>query len=200
MDSKSWLNRMKSRNDMSSRLIHLTRGKNDDEAFENLWKILIDKKIKGSGSGGYVIGATKAVCLQELPLTAIVENLLYEDSLNDKIRYSPFGIRLSKPFVYKKGGRPVIYENSTLMKNYLPESEYWRIVNLNLTDKESCMDWTHEREWRVPDKLRFSYGCIEVIVKNGKYYRKLVERCISEDRMDILTEIRGIVTLNSIRA
>ena len=191
---------MKSRNDMSSRLIHLTRGKNDDEAFENLWKILIDKKIKGSDSGGYVIGATKAVCLQELPLTAIVENLLYEDSLNDKIRYSPFGIRLSKPFVYKKGGRPVIYENSTLMKNYLPESEYWRIVNLNLTDKESCMDWTHEREWRVPDKLRFSYGCIEVIVKNGKYYRKLVERCISEDRMDILTEIRGIVTLNSIRA
>lgn len=191
---------MKSRNDMSSRLIHLTRGKNDDEAFENLWKILIDKKIKGSGSGGYVIGATKAVCLQELPLTAIVENLLYEDSLNDKIRYSPFGIRLSKPFVYKKGGRPVIYENSTLMKNYLPESEYWRIVNLNLTDKESCMDWTHEREWRVPEKLRFSYGCIEVIVKNGKYYRKLVERCISEDRMDILTEIRGIVTLNSIRA
>lgn len=191
---------MKSRNDMSSRLIHLTRGKNDDEAFENLWKILIDKKIKGSGSGGYVIGDTKAVCLQELPLTAIVENLLYEDSLNDKIRYSPFGIRLSKPFVYKKGGRPVIYENSTLMKNYLPESEYWRIVNLNLTDKESCMDWTHEREWRVPDKLRFSYGCIEVIVKNGKYYRKLVERCISEDRMDILTEIRGIVTLNSIRA
>ena len=200
MDSKSWLNRMKSRNDMSSRLIHLTRGKNDDEAFENLWKILIDKKIKGSGSDGYVIGATKAVCLQELPLTAIVENLLYEDSLNDKIRYSPFGIRLSKPFVYKKGGRPVIYENSTLMKNYLPESEYWRIVNLNLTDKESCMDWTHEREWRVPDKLRFSYGCIEVIVKNGKYYRKLVERCISEDRMDILTEIRGIVTLNSIHA
>ena len=189
---------MKSRNDMSSRLIHLTRGKNDDEAFENLWKILIDKKIKGSGSGGYVIGDTKAVCLQELPLTAIVENLLYEDSLNDKIRYSPFGIRLSKPFVYKKGGRPVIYENSTLMKNYLPESEYWRIVNLNLTDKESCMDWTHEREWRVPGELCFEYSQCEIIVPNSKYYKKFVKYCLDKNREDILLKIRGIVVIASV--
>ena len=49
MKRKDWNKRISKRNDMVSRITHLTRGKDSDEAFENLWQILIDKKINGSG-------------------------------------------------------------------------------------------------------------------------------------------------------
>jgi hypothetical protein len=154
--------------------------------------------LDGSGNSGFISGKRKAVCFQELPLSAIAENLMYEKRLNDKIRYSPFGVRFHKGFIYKKGGRPVIYEDKEIMKSLLPNSEYWRIVDLNLSNSNSYVDWTHEREWRVPDELVFDYGNIEIIVKNGEYYRLFVERCIKEERTDILTGIHGIITLDSV--
>ncbi len=198
MDHITWRKRLNNRNDMATRITHLTRGANDREAFEILWKILVDKKLNGSGSDGFINGRRKAVCLQELPLSAIAENLMYEETLSDRKRYSPFGIRFHKAFIYKRGGRPVIYENKELMKSLLPEDEYWRIVDLNLSDNTSYVDWTHEREWRVPDELAFDYRNIEVIVKQDVYYKKLVERCIAEDRTDILVGIHGIITLDSV--
>lgn len=48
MKRKDWNKRISKRNDMVSRITHLTRGKDNDEAFENLWQILIDKKINGN--------------------------------------------------------------------------------------------------------------------------------------------------------
>ena len=196
MNSANWEGRMSYRNDMATRLIHLTRGADEDAAFENLWKILIDKKL--NGGCGFINGDRNAVCFQELPLNALAENLNYEEKLNDKVRYSPFGIRFQKHFIYQQGGRPVIYENTEVAKTILPENEYWRIVDLNLSDKDNYVDWTHEREWRVPDELQFEYKNIEVIVKSGKYYRTLVRRCIERERKDILLGIHGIITLKSI--
>lgn len=198
MNHSDWRKRISKRTDMAARITHLTRGDNSDEAFENLWKILIDKKLIGSGTTGFISGKRKAVCLQELPLSAIAENLMYEKALGGKIRYSPFGVRFHKGFIYRKGGRPVIYEDKDVMKSLLPEDEYWRIVDLKLVDIEAYVDWTHEREWRVPDELEFDYENIEVIVKSGKYYRRLVKRCIEEERTDILIGIHGIITLDSV--
>ena len=199
MDSVNWESRMSCRNDMATRLIHLTRGANsddEDDAFENLWKILIDKKL--NGGCGFINGDRNAVCFQELPLNALTENLNYEKTLNGRVRYSSFGIRFQKRFIYEKGGRPVIYEDNEVAKAMLPENEYWRIVDLNLSNKDHYIDWTHEREWRVPDELQFDYKNIEVIVKNGKYFRLLVQRCIEKERKDILMGIHGIITLSSI--
>ena len=198
MDHTIWRNRLNNRNDMAARITHLTRGNDAEDAFKNLWKILVDKKLNGSGNSGFINGERKAVCLQELPLSAIAENLRYEEILSDKIRYSSFGVRFHKMFIYNKGGRPVIYENKEIMKKLLPENEYWRIVDLDLTDSKSFVDWTHEREWRVPGELSFSYNNIEVIVKDSSYYRKLVEQCIKTKRTDILVNIRGIITLDSV--
>ena len=198
MNRDDWGKRIRSRADMASRLAHLTKGKSDKQAYDNLWIILTECKLRGSGNSGFINGKQKAVCLQELPLSAIAENLLYEDELNSKIRYSPFGIRFTKQFIYKHGGRPVIYEDKNLMKKMLPEDEYWRIVDLDLNNPEAFVDWTHEREWRVPGDLKFKYSDIEIIVKNGLYYRKLINRCIEEERLDILRDIHGIITLNSV--
>ena len=149
-------------------------------------------------NSGFINGERKAVCLQELPLGAIAENLRYVETLSDKIRYSPFGVRFHKSFIYNKGGRHVIYENKEIMKKLLQENEYWRIVDLDLTDPKTIVDWTHEREWRVPEELSFGYSNIEVIVKDSGYYRKLVKRCIETERTDILVGIHGIITLDSV--
>lgn len=191
MDNKNWTKRFKYRVDLSSRVTHLTKGGTDDEAFDNLINILKERRIRGSNtSSSFINGKIPAVCLQEAPLIAIAENLQYEEKLrkeeNHKIRYLGFGIIFQKHFIYQKNGRPVIYDDTNQAKEYLPESERWRIVRLDLSDKKHIIDWTHEREWRVPEELLFDYSQCEIIVPSSKYYRKFVEYCLKNNREDIL--------------
>lgn len=80
----------------------------------------------------------------------------------------------------------------------MPESEWWRIVRLDLSDKEHIIDWTHEREWRVPEELCFDYSQCEIIVPSSKYYHKFVKYCLEKNREDILLKIRGIVVMASV--
>ncbi|MBU5469805.1 DUF2971 domain-containing protein [Falcatimonas sp. MSJ-15] len=203
MEFNEWRNRYKNRNDISSRLTHLTKADTVDGAFQTLLKILEDKVVIGSTTEkGFIIGDTPAVCLQEAPLNAIAENLLYEKKLREdekgKVRYNAFGIRFNKVWIYKMGGRPVIYEEKELMKSILPKDEYWRIVNYDLNNREYMIDWTHEREWRVPGNIEFNYKDIEVLVPSNKYYKKFIEYCIKNEKLDMLQEINGIVVLNTI--
>lgn len=203
MDEKNWRKRFKYRVDLSSRVTHLTKGETAEEAFRNLINILEERRIRGSKtSSGFICGKTPAVCLQEAPLTAIAENLQYEEKLrkeeNHKVRYLGFGIRFQKNFIYKKNGRPVVYDETNRAKEYLPENEWWRIVKLDLSNKEHIIDWTHEREWRVPGELCFEYSQCEIIVPNSKYYKKFVKYCLDKNREDILLKIRGIVVIASV--
>ncbi|WP_329773387.1 hypothetical protein [Catenibacterium mitsuokai] len=101
-------------------------------------------------------------------------------------------------FIYQKNGRPVIYDDTNQAKEYLPESEWWRIVRLDLSDKKHIIDWTHEREWRVPEELLFDYSQCEIIVPSSKYYRKFVEYCLKNNREEISLEIQGIVVMASV--
>lgn len=170
-----------------------------DEYFYNI-RSLLEKIINYYNVGtDYCNGA---VCLQEAPLTAIAENLQYEEKLrkeeNHKVRYLGFGIRFQKNFIYKKNGRPVIYDETNRVKEYLPENEWWRIVKLDLSNKEHIIDWTHEREWRVPGELCFEYSQCEIIVPNSKYYKKFVKYCLGKNREDILLKIRGVVVMASV--
>lgn len=108
--------------DLSSRITHLTKGGNEDEAFDNLINILEEKRIKGSTrKNGFICGEIPAGCLQDAPLSAIAENLQYEEVLrkeeNQKIRYLGFGVRFQKDFIYQQGGRPVIYDDKDGQKN-----------------------------------------------------------------------------------
>lgn len=203
MNFNEWRNRYKNRNDISSRLTHLTKGNSSEEAFKTLLKILEERTVVGSTTEtGFIIGRKSAVCLQEAPLNAIAENLLYEKELreksDDKVRYSAFGLRFNKAWIYKKGGRPVIYEARDLMKSILPSDEYWRIVNYDLSDNQYMVDWTHEREWRVPGDIQFEYKNVEIIVESNTYYQKFVEYCIQKEKLEMLRQINGIVVLDTI--
>lgn len=108
VNRKEWRKRFKYRMDLSSRLTHLTKGVDKDDAFNNLINILEEKKIRGSTKKkGFICGEISAVCLQDAPLFAIAENLQYEEVLrkeeNQKVRYYGFGIRFQKDFIYQQG-------------------------------------------------------------------------------------------------
>jgi len=197
MDYLAWRNRITNRTDMAARITHLTKGSNDEKAFDSLWKILVEKRLIGSGKGGFVVGTERAVCFQEVPLAGIAENLAYEDEMSDRLRYSWFGLRFNKIRMYEAGARPVIYGKTEDLKAILSSIEFWRIVNLNL-DRTSIIDWSHEREWRIKGDYLFEYDDIEILVKDDHYYRKLIEKCIDEERTDIILQSHGIVSLNSI--
>lgn len=203
MEFSKWKTRIIHRDDMSSRVTHLTKGNTDGEAFDKLMKILSERKIKGGT--GFVNNKVPVVCLQDAPLSAIAENLLCENLIKNKgqvnkNRYLAFGLRFTKVYIYKYGGRPVIYGDSDELKSFIKENEWWRIVDMNLSNKKKITDWSHEREWRVKGDLSFKYNQTEIIVPSSKYYKKFVEFCIQKNKIEILKEIRGIITLNSIYA
>lgn len=201
MEFSDWRGRIIHRNDITSRITHLTNGNTDDEAFDNLLSILNKKKI--NGGHGFVNGNDAVVCLQEAPLGSIAENLIYEKMLRDInntniCRYRAFGLRFTKIYVYRHGGRPVIYGQSSELKQILPKDEWWRIVDLQLESPDNIIDWSHEREWRIKGDLEFRYDQTEVIVPSRTYYKKFVEYCLKKEKQKMLTEINGIITLDSI--
>ena len=201
MEFSGWRERITHRNDITSRITHLTNGQTADEAFENLLSMLTNKKI--NGGHGFINGDDAVVCLQEAPLNSISENLLYERMLRDAngtdhYRYRAFGLRFAKMFVYRKGGRPVIYGKASELRKILPKNEWWRIVDLQLESKDNIIDWSHEREWRIKGDLEFKYNQTEVIVPSRTYYKKFVQYCLEKNRQDMLLEINGIITLDSI--
>lgn len=191
------------RSDLSQYLVHLTKGntfKNTTPA-DVLFKILKDKRLIGSTTEtGFICGSTPAVCFQDAPLLSVGQNVWYEDRKREqedqqKIRYNACGLMFRKRFVYGKGGRPVIYDRTEEAKSYIKESDWWRIVKLDLSDSKNIVDWTHEREWRAPGNLDFELENVAIIVPNDTYYRTFVELCLASD-IKILEKINGIVNFS----
>lgn len=79
----------------------------------------------------------------------------------------------------------------------MPDSEWWRIVNFSLVDENKIIDWTHEREWRVPGDFTFEIKEASIIVNDANDYRELISKCCAFE-YNILREIQGIVTLTNI--
>lgn len=197
---EDWKKRIAERNDMSTSLIHLTRENSTQSVVNVLYNILKDKKIKGSTTGsGFIIGSEKAVCFQDAPLYSICQNTFFEQKKmeqdkNYKLRYRALGLLFDKQYAYKKGARPVIYEKTEIAKTFLPSSEHWRIVNFNLENDSSIIDWTHEREWRVKGDFEFELSDVTIIVIRQNHIKELISK-FKDDGIDLMNEIKGIVTL-----
>ncbi|WP_046180376.1 hypothetical protein [Domibacillus tundrae] len=198
-----WKNRHQSRSDMSVFLTHLTRSVFDKDgniavpAVDILIKILTEEKLIGSNNAGFISGHEKAVCFQDVPLYGVSQNVRHEElnktKLGNKVRYQGYGIALPKPYVFKRGGRPVIYEQKSLGIINYPD-DLWRVVTYDLSDKNNIIDWTHEREWRVKGDFTFDIKSAYVILPNQKIYKEFVKKVPKQ----ILEDIRGITILNSI--
>jgi len=198
-NTSSWLKRMRLRSDMSAYVTHLTR-ENEDlnmRGVNVLIKILKEKKLKGSNNNGFISGSDTAVCFQDAPLHGITQNLIHEqfnrEELGGKIRYRPYGICFRKEYVFRKGGRPVIYEQREFAKQNF-KNELWRVVTFDLSSNDKVIDWTHEREWRVKGDFTFELKNATVVVTNKNAYKKFIKRV---DK-DILNEIAGIIVLDPI--
>lgn len=205
-DSKKWHERSFLRTDMSLSLVHLTRpitiNRTEYSPVDILLKILKEQKLIGSTNyPGYIIGSTRAVCFQETSLISVAQSLYYEKRERDRgyskeVRYSGVGLSFYKRYIYQKGGRPVFYEK-TENRNILQPSEWWRLVDFNHENEKDITDWTHEREWRVPNDFTFKREHASIIVQGRNDYQELISKCHPYE-CDILKEIRGIVTLNDI--
>ena len=208
MEILEWKERISRRSDFTSGLVHLTKGNTiDGECFSSLdilMKVLKERKLIGSTTAsGYICGSIPAVCFQDIPLFSIAENILYEQKLKKEkkasvTRYSGFGLRFSKEFIFRKGGRPVIYDIKKDAKKYLDGENYWRIVNFDLSDDKNFIDWTHEREWRIPGDLEFKLSDVEVLVHNTQSYKKFIKKCRDYKDCDILYEVKSIINMPSI--
>lgn len=204
MDLKEWKKRIAERNDITSYLIHLTKPYDNGivkmNTHEVLIKILKEKNLIGSTTqSGFVVGDRKAVCFQESPLYSLTQNIYFEQKLREeeklkKIRYVGCGLLFEKVFIYENEGRPVIYDRKEEAKEYLPKDQWWRIVNLDLSNKEKIIDWTHEREWRVPDELKFELSDVSIIVPNAKGFTKIINECKKEG-IDLINDARSIINL-----
>jgi hypothetical protein len=66
------------------------------------------------------------------------------------MRYKPFGVMVSKSWLFSQGGRPVIYQPDEEFE-LLHESQRFRHVRYepNAPSPDRRVDFTWEREWRI---------------------------------------------------
>ena len=72
----------------------------------------------------------------------------------------------------------MIYEQKSIAKQMLNPDEHWRIVNLDLSNDDSFCDWTHEREWRIPDEFTFELDKATVVLPNHTKFKRFINKCL----------------------
>ena len=175
------------RDDLSHNLVHLLKGDTSADVLATFDKILADQALLGGTED--IKGNWPCVCFTETPLS----HLAYALSLRDVhgIRYFPAGIMVSKPWLFSKGGRPVIYQPDADYTS-LPEELQYRHVRYELDDTNT-VDWTWEREWRIKcDRLDFTPEEVTLICPTRKWVDRLVDA--HTERIRGAAMRRGMVT------
>ena len=110
------------------------------------------------------------VCFTECPWNSLLAHTK---------RYSSYGIGFTKAFIFKKKGSPALYLRVNIFKKYRKrkkmskeEKEWWVFATpfspsyRNKYEKGllKTVDYTHEREWRLPKDLTFEYADIAFII------------------------------------
>lgn len=164
------------RDDITNNLIHLTKGisadvtSQRDEAFKNFQSIVAQQTL--IGGTGYIRGSFKCVCFSEAPIGKLSHILAAARSGN--IKYQPFGVMVSKTWLFEKGGRPAIYGPSREFDE-LPDHMRYRHVRFSLGEYEVDHSW--EREWRIKiDALVISPEEVTLVVPDRKSKEMAVQK------------------------
>lgn len=133
-------------------------------AYEKLVSILTSKKIIASTLPW---NKKNAVCLTECPWTSLLAHAN---------NYSPYGIGFNKAFIFGTGGAPAFYVRADYFDKqqwadhiYTFVTPFWppyRPKSKNKLKSFKNIDYTHEREWRVPHDLTFEYDDVDFVVVN----------------------------------
>jgi hypothetical protein len=114
-----------------------------------LTKILIEESLRGSSQK--IRGNYECICFTESPISELVAMLSMSklaSNSSEHTRYEPYGIAVTKEWLFAKGGRPVIYQPDAEF-NLLSEDLQYRHVHY---DPVRGIDFTWEREWRIQAK------------------------------------------------
>lgn len=159
---------MCNRADISPYLIHFTKGNDLNDALGNLLSILSSQKILGSNN--MIRGEFNCVCFSESPIESIPQGLINADNYS---KYSPFGILVSKEWLFHQGGRPVIYQPVEEYEQ-LSDNNRWRHVTYNPTCNPP-VDFTWEREWRIQtNELHINPEYCSIVVPDRSWVEHLM--------------------------
>ena len=152
------------RDDLTNNLVHLTKGIGDDsskhreEALLTFDTIVSERRLLGNT--GFIKGGYRCVCFSEAPIGKL--SYLIASGADEKFKYQPYGIMVSKKWLFEKGGRPVIYGPANEFDE-LPERFRYRHVRMHLG--EYTIDHSWEREWRLrTNVLEFASEEVTLVV------------------------------------
>lgn len=150
------------RDDLSDRLVHLTKGNTEKEASERFLSILRDKALLGGT--GVIRDGYRCVCFSEAPI-AKLGAILAQPSIHGML-YAPFGVMLAKTTLFAAGGRPVIYQPESEFE-LLHESQRYRHKDY---EPGKGPDFTWEREWRVlAERFPLDPAAVTLFVPNRRW-------------------------------
>lgn len=145
---------------------------------------------------------SNAVCLTECPWGSLLDHAK---------RYSAYGIGFTKEFIFSKSGGPAYYVRADLYQQHGLSEElhpfatpFWpsyRPENLknNGILKNKDIDYSHEREWRVPSDLEFTLDDVKfVVVKSYEdmaKFPKILKDEIGRSKFLIMDNYREVVKL-----
>jgi hypothetical protein len=140
------------RPDLSDYVAHFTKGA---DPVANLVSMLTSKQINASIPP---FAKNPCVCLTECPWSSLLDHAS---------RYAPYGIGFHKAHIFACGGGPVYYvradhwkkqkwhsDVSTFVTPFWPEYRPEKYKTPQFL-KGKTIDYSHEREWRVPHDLKF---------------------------------------------
>lgn len=142
-------------------LAHFTSGNN---ACDALISILRDRTIR---AGELPWTGRPAVCFTECPWASLIGHAQ---------RYSPYGLGFGKQHVFAAGGGPAYYvradhfQEQRWADNVYPfVTPFWpgyRPERLRTNEylRGQTVDYSHEREWRVPHDFTFDPARLEFVV------------------------------------
>jgi hypothetical protein len=169
---------LKNRPDFSSYLAHFTSdreplGLKDANNPANGFARLIAGQRLGSILRSQVIRAStmpwtnrRAVCFTECPWSSLL------DHAN---QYSPFGVGFEKPHVFAVEGGPVYYVRADHFEKQRWEPDLYTFVTPFWPEYRPrgineprhpgrTVDYSHEREWRVPHDFTFELNQVKFVI------------------------------------
>jgi len=173
------------RDDLSTFLVHLTKGSDGKSAGNNLENILNTRIIEARNPKGLCwnwpdyLDSAKSVCFTETPLNYL--RYLFDIEGRD-INLEPYGLVFSKTFLLGKGANPVFYINTfdkeesrtelrtviaRIINNHQNKEDMKEIVAYfdtygKIANTDKIRDFYWEREWRYRGDLFFDYKDIIV--------------------------------------
>ena len=156
------------RDDLSDKLIHLTRGATYSDAAKVFSAILEEKRLVGGT--GRIEGGFPCVCFSEAPIGQL--SRILANRMAHEMRYMPFGVMVNKEWLFDRGGRPVIYQPDAEFELLHDDHKYRHV---RYEPKEN-VDSTWEREWRIlAEELPLDPDVTTVVVPNRKWERKILK-------------------------